>query len=117
MPYKRMKVTVTGTATNVFDKYIPGDYYFAISDMFFREQVEREALTQFFNDVHVHSIEDFDYVVSEAPYSDDPDAEEPHGSKTAAETLGGWYEDEPEEGRCRKPSSSLSPTHSEGHTS
>ena len=97
MPYIRMKVTVTGTATNKQDENVPGEYYYDVYAYTTNEERRESVLGQFDNEVPVKVLEDFDFVVSEAPYSDDPNAEEPHGSKTAAETLGGSYEDEPEE--------------------
>ena len=99
MPYIRMKVTVTGTASDVWDRHIPGDYFYEVHAYCSEEQRRKDALAQFHNDIHVRVISDFDYAVSEAPYSPDPDEDEPHGSKTAAETLGGGCGlDEPEEG-------------------
>lgn len=70
MPYIRMKVTVTGEASDERDLDVPGEYfYYACSSLTDEEQREY-VLGQFDNEVPVKVLEDFDFVITEAPCSD-----------------------------------------------
>lgn len=70
MPYIQMKVTVTGTASDVWDRHIPGDYYYEVDSFCTDDQRHKDALRLFHSDIHVRAPGDFDYAVTEAPYCD-----------------------------------------------
>lgn len=104
MPYIRMKVSVTGTASDARDEWVVNGlthFYYDVDAFGTDDQRHKDAVFRFYSEVHLKVPSDFDLTVTSAPYSD-PDEDEPHGSKTAAETLGGSYgdlseEEEPEE--------------------
>lgn len=97
MPYIRMKVSVTGTPSNDRDASlldVQRDFYLEVDAFSTDDQRHKEALRQFLSEIHFDDPSVLGYKTCTAPYSD-TDEDEPHGAKTAAETLGGSYEDEP----------------------